>query len=256
MNNQQSTFLTTAHNVQAFLDENATVIGPIVASARRNFDDAVAQLTAFAVKQETSRSEGQGATARLRAVRALLRNHHMSAVRQVARIALSDSPDLVSLTVPTRNLSDPRLVAAAYGMAEAAEPHASVFVENGMPVDFIAQLRSAADDVRQLGVNRDQKQADVSSATASLRARESRVRKLLKLLNALIVPRLGTDAGLLTKWRKVRAIEHQRSVVPVPATVGNAGSPEGSPPPATAETAQAPAAAEISVAPASAPPGD
>jgi hypothetical protein len=250
MNSQQDGLLRTAYNVQAFLDENATLIGTNVASARRNFDDAVAQLAALAARQETSTIESTGATARLRAVRALLRKHHMGAVRQVARIALSDSPDLASLTVPTRNLSDQRLVSAAHGMADAAEPYASVFVENGMPVDFIAQLRSAADDVRQLGVARDQRKADVSSATASLRARDSRVRKLLKLLNALVVPRLGTDAGLVTKWQKVRAIEHQRSIVPVPATVGNAVSPEGSSPPATAQ------AVEGSTAPVSIPPVD
>jgi hypothetical protein len=245
MNNDQGILLTTAHNVQAFLAENATVIGPNVASARRNFDDAVAQLAAFAVQQATSTIAGQGATARLRAVRALLRNNHMSAVRQVARIALADTPSIATLTVPTRNLSDPRLVAAAHGMADAAEPYASVFVENGMPADFLAQLRSAADDVAQLGVARDQMQADVSSATASLRARESRVRKLLKLLNALVVPRLGTDAGLLTKWQKARAIEHQRLIAPVPAGVGIAGSPEAGPA----------AADEVSAAPAS-PPAD
>lgn len=219
MNRQQSTLLNTAHNVQAFLESEATVIGPSVASARRNFDDAVARLDSLAARQGRSKIDSRGATKRLTAVRAVLRNNHMSAVRQTARMALLDVPELGTLTATTRNLSDPRLVAAAHAMADAAEPYTSVFTQAGMPDDFVARVRSAADAVTQVGTSRNQAALDVRAATANIRAQEGRVRKLLKLLNALVVPRLGTDAELLAKWQTVRAIDHQREIVPVPASV-------------------------------------
>ena len=219
MNKIQGDLLSTAHRVQGFLDQNSAIIGSSVASARRNFGDAVTRLGRLAAKQQSSTIDSTGATARLTAVRATLRNNHMSAIRQTAQMASLDVPEMSKLTATTRNLSDPRLVAAAQAMADAAEPYASVFTQAGMPDDFIAQLRSAADAVTQVGMNRDQAASETKAATADLRALESRVRKLLKLLNALVVPRLGTDAGLLRSWQDARAIDHQRQVVPVPASV-------------------------------------
>src|SRR4051794_22978168 len=117
MNKQQSTLLVTAHAVQAFLDESAAVISPNVTSARRNIAVAVSQLEILSAQQVSSTIASRGLTTRLRAVRAFLRTGHMSAIRQVARVTLPDIPDTRQLTVPTRNLSDPRLVAAAQGMA-------------------------------------------------------------------------------------------------------------------------------------------
>jgi hypothetical protein len=198
MNKQQSSLLGTARDVQAFLDRHADLIGPNVKSARRNFDDAVSQLEILSAQQASSTIARKGFTRRLRSVRAFLRTGHMSAIRQVARMALPDIPDTQPLAVPTRNLSDPRLVAAAQGMADAAGRYATVFAQHGLPADFIVRLRAAADAVTEVRAAQSQQATELSAATASLRAQESRVRKLLKLLNALLVPRLGTDAGLLT----------------------------------------------------------
>jgi hypothetical protein len=145
----------------------------------------------------------------------------MAAITQVAKIALPNVPEISELAVSTQHLSGQALVAAAHGMADAAEKYASILTQYGLPDDFVAQLRSAADAVTQLGIGRNQASTDVKAATASMRAQESRVRRLLKLLNALVVPRLGTDPELLTKWQTARAIEHQTPIVPVPASVGS-----------------------------------
>ncbi|HEY5063150.1 MAG TPA: hypothetical protein VII52_16540 [Gemmatimonadaceae bacterium] len=66
MRTRQSLVLDTARHVQAFLDDNAALIGPSIASSRRNLDDVVTQLTTLAVTQTTSKIASEGATARPR----------------------------------------------------------------------------------------------------------------------------------------------------------------------------------------------
>jgi hypothetical protein len=229
MKTRQSVLLDTAQKVQVFLDANANVIGPNIGSARRNFDDAVDQLKAMAVTQSGGVIASRGATALQRALRSNLRNGHMNAITQVAKIALPNVPEIQQLAVTTQHLSAQALVAAAQAMADAAEKYTSIFTQNGLPDDFVAQLRSAADAVTQSGMGRSLTVSNTSAATQGMQAQESRVRLLLKLLNALVVPKLGTDATLLAKWKAARAIDHQRPIVPVPSIVT---SPSTTTPPA------------------------
>src|SRR6185312_12110645 len=105
MKGRQSVLLDTAQHVQGFLDENATVLGPNITSARRNFDDAVSQLTAMAVTQSGGVIASRGATALQRALRSNLRNGHMKAVAQVAKIALPNVPEIQELAATTKNMS-------------------------------------------------------------------------------------------------------------------------------------------------------
>ena len=56
---RQGQLLDTARHVQAFLDDNAALIGPTIASSRRNLDDVVSQLTTMAVTQTAARSRAR-----------------------------------------------------------------------------------------------------------------------------------------------------------------------------------------------------
>ena len=158
----------------------------------------------------------------------------------------------------TKNLSGAALVAAAQSMADAAQPYASVFTQNGLPDDFVAQLRGAADAVTESATGRELTKATTSGATSGMRAQETRVRTLLKLINALVVPKLGTDATLLSKWRAARAIDHQSQIVPVPASVGSlttTSSSAGTTPASTTPASTTPAATPpVSTTQASTPP--
>lgn len=259
MKARQSALLDTAHHVKAFLDENATVVGPNIMSARRNFDDAVTQLSTMAVTQMGGVIAARGATAHQRALRSTLRNAHMKSITQVAKIALPDVPQIQQLAVTTKNLSGSALVAAAQSMADAAEPYASVFTANGLPDDFIAQLRAAADAVTTSATGRQLTKASTTGATSGMVAQETRVRTLLKLINALVVPKLGTDATLLSKWRAARAIDHQTPIVPVPSAASSpTASPSAGSTPSTSGIPASPTSAATPAAttpPSTTPPG-
>ena len=206
MRSDQNRVLETARHVQHFLDETTDRIGPRIASARRNLDDAVAQMTTLAVSQADGRIAGAGATARQKSLRTVLRVNHMKPVAEVAKQLLRDVPEFRSLTMPRERLGATRLIVTATAMARAAEPYAALFTEVGLPDDFLAQLLAAADAVQLSIATRQERLAQRTGATAGLTAQESRARSLFKVINALVVPTLGSDAVLIGKWKSTRAI--------------------------------------------------
>jgi hypothetical protein len=212
MRARQSALVDTGHHVQAFLDANAALIGTNILPARRNLNDAVTLLTTMATTQAVGVVAAKGATARQKALRATPRNNYMNAVTTVAKLLLADVPEIGTMEVEARNLNSTQLVATAHGMADAAGSYAAVFTQNGLPEDFIAQLCKAADAVTESVAGRQATQAITSGAVSGMRAQETRVRGLLKLINALVVPKLGMNAGLLARWKVVSRVRPQTPI--------------------------------------------
>lgn len=243
MRARQSAIIETAHNVQAFLDANAAIVGPNIASARHNLDDAVEQLTTMAATQTGGVIASKGATARQKALRTTLRNNFMKPVSTVAKLMIPDVPEIVALDIKTKGLNSTQLAASAHAMADAAEKYAEVFTKHGLPAEFATNLRAAADAVTTAVSGKQQTQAVTSGAVQGMAAQETRVRSLLKLINALVVPKLGTNAVLLAHWKSARAISATTPIPSVPSTVTSAveAAPAASTP-ATATSTPATAA--------------
>ena len=240
MQSRQGQLIDTARHVQAFLDENAAIIGPTIAASRSNLDDAVAQLNAMAVTQSGSKIQSKGATARQKSLRRTLRTIFMKPVADVAKLKLGDVPEMSALVMPPKQLGSTQLVAAAHGMADAAQIHQPVFTEVGLPDDFITALRGAADAVT---ASLDTRQVQVglrTGATVGIQQQEKRVRSLFKLINALVVPKLGNDVVLLAKWKATKAIAPSfvnqvvappaATTPPVSAQAAPSGTPVAAPP--------------------------
>jgi hypothetical protein len=85
----------------------------------------------------------------------------------------------------------------------------------------------------QLGLSR--------SATAGIKDQETRVRALFRLINALVVPKLGSNVVLLSKWKATKAITHT-TVTPVPAVPATPVVPATPDTPAATTPAATPAA--------------
>jgi hypothetical protein len=249
MQSRQGQLIDTARNVQAFLDENAAVIGPNISGVRANLDDAVSQLNTMAVTQSGGKIKSKGATARQKSVRASLRANFMKPVADIAKLKLGSVPEFGAFVLPPIQLGATQLVAAAYAMADAAQLYQATFTAVGMPADFIPNLRAAADAVTASMNARQAHVGTSTSATQGIQDQEKRVRALFKLINALVVPKLGDDVVLLHKWRATKAITH-KGVVPVPppapsapvapvvagtAPVSQADAPPAALPPASAQ---------------------
>ncbi|HUF81706.1 MAG TPA: hypothetical protein VMN03_11260, partial [Burkholderiales bacterium] len=109
------------------------------------------------------------------------------------------------------------LIAAAGAMAEAAEKEKTMFVRHGLAENFVDALEAAAkalDEARQ--AQRDSGRRRVG-ATAAVQDQVRRGRKAVRLLDAILKPRLARDAQLLAAWRSAK---RARPTAPAAAEAG------------------------------------
>ena len=69
---------------------------------------------------------------------------------------------------------------------------ARTFIDNGLPATFLDDFREEAAAVSESVVDRNKQQGRRTGATAGLVAEERRGRAILRVLNALILARIGT----------------------------------------------------------------
>lgn len=206
MKYQQNAVLSSLRRAQQFLEANSGALAGINSSARKELDDVVEQLSTLAVSQDGGALGSKGATARLRALRLALRNSHMAPIAQVARYKLQAVPEFAALVLPPANISAESEVASATAMAAAASPHAQTFADSGLSPTFLDELRAAAASVSESIIDRGNHQGRRNGATAGLAAVERRGRAMLRVLNVLVLAKVGHDAQLRREWTTARAV--------------------------------------------------
>jgi hypothetical protein len=232
MRNEQGTVLETLVRIQGFLDTNGELLKAVNTSgARAKLDDVVKQLGAHAVLQDKGARTSRGETERQRVLRVALRDDHMAPISLIAKQRLRDKPEFASLTLPARNVGHQRLLAAAKAMAEAAEPHAPAFVEEGLPPQFVGDLRQATETYAQSLVGRNVGREARATGTAGLMSEEKRARKQIRILNAMVRKEIRNNDALLGAWRAASHIGRKpgrvagRGTEPVSTGADTAGEP-------------------------------
>lgn len=201
----QGNLIEALRGIQAFLDQYAGVLGTIPGSgARKKLDAQVAELMARSAAQDSSRIASLNATQLQYERRVVVLRDHMTPIARIAAAEVEPGPDIHALTMPARGASTQQLYAAAMGMAEAAEPYAAMFVNAGLADDFIAQLRGAANDLLAPVDSRTLSRGVRKGATATMMVLSSRVRKTVRVLDALIQRELQDDTDLLAQWKSVK----------------------------------------------------
>lgn len=208
METRQGYLLDALRGIQTFLDANAGVLGTIPQSgARLKLDTQVADLTAHARTQSGSHVAAQSATQTQTAARQKLLKKHMEPVARIAAAELPPTPELKPLQMPKRKKpSADVLHAAAMGMADEAEKYTAVFTGAGLPDDFVAQLRTAADALLPPLDARRQSRGVRKGATAGLKAQETSARKTVRVLDVLVRNALDGDEVLLARWDTVKRV--------------------------------------------------
>ena len=211
MQTRQGSMLQSLRNVETFLDQHADVLGTVVQSgARQKLADAIAALSTHVSGQTGSNLASRGATQKHYALRQVLVRRYMA---PVARIAAADTPELMPLRMPSRNLPAEKLAAAAYGMAKAAVPFTAVFTAAGLPADFVEQLIVAADAMTGALDDRAQERNTQRGATAGLKAKLAAGRKIVHVLDAFVTDAIAGDEALLAAWNGAKRV---RTIPPTP----------------------------------------
>jgi hypothetical protein len=261
LNTLQERIYNTGRRIQAFLVANDAVLGTINKSGMRSdLDTIVNALGDSGGEQAAGRVNAIGETARQRTLRLALRLNHMQPIASVAKAKLRTVPNFHSMTMPSPNTRIVSLLAHAHGMAEAAQPYTQVFIDAGLPDDFVAKLTAAADAVKTSIDTRAAARGQRSSATGTLKELENRARLVFKAQNDFVVPILVADvahSGLLAEWRKARRVDSRGGPVVGVEQAARALSPAPVPTPPTSPSApppavRAPVAATTPAAPAAA----
>jgi hypothetical protein len=230
MHVQQEAVLETLRQMQRFLDDNGEKLDAVnKAAARQRLDEMAVQIAAHAVAQVAGRRSSEGETAKQRALRVALRSDHMRPIAVVAGQKLREQPEFKLLRLPPWNIRGPGLTTAAYDMANAAEKYTDLFIHDGLPIDFVAALRTAAVALDQSIDARGQSRGQRAGATEGLKAETKRAKVLIKVLDSLVRPTLGTNDELLRQWQLASHIRRER-------VTANATSAAHAPP-TTAQTA-------------------
>ena len=244
MRHSQGQVFNTGRRIQTFLDANDSLFSGINKSATRaELDTVVTALGNDVGLQATGRTTARGESANQRTLRLALRLNHMRPIASIAKLRLRTVPNFAALTLPPPHLTGKSLVAHATGMGGAAKPYEQVFVDGGLPADFLDRLSAATAAVEASLVTRATARGQQSQATGSLKQLEIRGRRLFRALNDLVVPVLSADvahSGLLAEWKSVRRV----ALKPGPIVGAEMAARELEPPP-TEGTPAAPPAPEL-----------
>jgi hypothetical protein len=249
MLSETSTALSTLHAVQAFMTTHADALGNLNTSAsRQDLDSIESTLSNQALAQVSSRNGGTATQTRLRVAKNSLLVKYLRPMSAVAQAKLSQSPDFAELKLPKSTRSAQQLVTAAGAMGDAASKQADTFIAAGMAPTFLADLKSAVNDVIAAEASKSNTKSSRMGATSALKVNTSQARRVVKQLDALIEPQLANDPALLVKWKATKRFSSAGTAVSV-ATTDSAQSTAAQAEPAATTPVSTPAAPVTSAPP-------
>lgn len=212
MQTRQGNMLQSLRAVRDFIEAHqAELPGATASGARKKLDAAIADLSTHVANQSGGTVSVQSGTKKVQALRIALLRVHMAPISRIAQVELPGTQELLPLRAPRGNPSTERLVATARGMAQAAESNADVFVNSGLPLDFIARLNSATDALLQAKDARKRTKGKTSGATTGVSTRLREARQSVHILDSLVRVELAGQPVLLKDWNDSKRLPRART---------------------------------------------
>jgi hypothetical protein len=223
MQSTHFTVLDAARRVQGFLDAQAAIIGTAVpAPLRAQLDAAVTQIAAHQAEQGASASAAKGETAKQKLLRGDLYAHLLNPVAGIARKQLRGVTEFPSLIVSAAFRLSNKLLAKATELADAAAKNEKLFIDNGLPADFIAQIRAGVTEISASVVARDAAHTQQVTATAGMKVADKSARATIDTMNRALKKVLKANPALLAGWMAAKLV---RQLVVTPLPTGSVSTP-------------------------------
>jgi hypothetical protein len=201
------TALSSFQRVQQFITQLPQAeSSPTLGAQAAELDDVIARLSSSSIDQEAGRRFVRVHSESQRNLRRSLYADHMQPISRVAREVFGVSGMDRAFRMPPKSVADRTLLAAAGAMAEAAQKEQEMFVKHGLAPDFIDTLKGSAaalDVARSAKVESGRRRV---TATAAVTELVKRGKKAVRLLNAILQPRLAKDPELLAAWRSAKRV--------------------------------------------------
>lgn len=187
----------------------------------------IERLERHATDQEMGTSVTRAATDAKRAMANQLRQEYLRPIAQIARNLFADDAELRKsfLVKPPRD--EEGLIQLASAFAERSAQFKDRFVEKGLASDFVERLQKAIEEFREVIVNRGLEQARRTAAGVGMREEVTRGRDLIRLVDAMLAPRLESRPEQLAEWRSIARFARAAAVTTevVTAPVGPTAGP-------------------------------
>jgi hypothetical protein len=137
----------------------------------------------------------------------------MRPIAKIADWAAIDRPELASLRMPSSYLNVGALAAHAMGMGMEAKKYHDVFVEAGLPADFVEALESAVQRFKEASGQPRQHRSNRRGVTEGAETDLKQAKKYLKVLDAFVRKAAGDDTSLLAAWKAVKRFPPRKKTV-------------------------------------------
>ena len=220
MNTHQERVLQSFRRVQGWCAANPQYVTtggapnvPAVAAQLDALNGVVLRATAHGAEQNTKSAEAMLIARDEREQRRDLLSHHMATIAQVARALRGTIPGIGVIALPKNTEMTAKLIAAATTMARQAEIYTSVFVEHGLPVDFIKQLEDATAALRGSLDARGEARATRVGATRGIESELALGRRVVDIMDASFTRIFRSQPAKLAEWRQLRRVTRKGVVV-------------------------------------------
>jgi hypothetical protein len=216
MKNTQVKTQIVATRVQGFLDAHADVVAGVVRpEIRAQLDQLATQLADYALEQGTTTSAALTATATQPQLRRQFYELFIKPIRIITKRVVGRVPEYDAMVLKLAVTKEPTFVTTANVLADAAQKYEPVLVANGLPSDFVAQMRALIGQLTTTTATRDRHVGRRVGSTAALTAADRAFRELLAQLDSLLVPLLAKNPAVLADWKASSRIP-QLPVTPLP----------------------------------------
>lgn len=244
MNKTQSAAQGSFRRVREFLSAHPPEgAPPSFAKKVAELDDVMSSMSQQANEQNTGTRLGAGEAKRQSALRATLWDDHMVRIAELARSIFGVPGVKEALKLPKKSVDNVRLLSSAEGMANAADAEKAAFLDNGMPDDFVDQLRAAAKALQDALVVRDQAGRRRTKATKSVQLQVQRGARAVLALNALLRPALKKNPDLKAAWKSAKSRKAPGRGGPAGVTLAPTQPTQAQPTVSTPQASEVPKAA-------------
>lgn len=200
----------TIRAAHQFIARQAPLAAIVDTGVYRTLGDLLDRIERQSVEQVSEGMAGKSATQTAAAAREELIEEHMRPIASVAHWLALRHPGLKSLRMPSSYRGVTALVAHAAGMGVEASKYHPLFVEAGLPADFVERMDSAIQRFKDASAQPRQHRSNRRGVTEGAEADLKQAKKYLKVLDAFVRRTAGDDTALVAAWAAVKRFPPRR----------------------------------------------
>ncbi len=228
MYESQRQVLESFFRVRAFLHANPSRGRLTYGKAQEMLDEVLARLRTHAGRQVSGQAQRRAASRRQRDLVDQLRTGHMRPIVSTARAQVDPGSDVgipAGFRMPRGKVRVSTMLELADAMIALAARHESLFVQQGLPPDFLARFAAARDQLARSVTEVLTHRGTHIEARIALRVELVRGRLAVDRLDAIVRASFRGDEAVLAAWKAAKRVHR----LPGGAAATKAAEPAAAP---------------------------